>query len=78
MMCAKLLRHQKKEEESWFYRKSEDAFNSVIAFYGRTLQFVLRYRTTTLLVTVATLVSTILLYIYVPKGFFPVQVPASS
>src|SRR5438105_14081647 len=73
MMCAKLLRHTKKEEESWFYRKSEDAFNAVIAFYGRTLQFVLRYRTTTLLVTVGTLVGTILLYIYVPKGFFPVQ-----
>ena len=73
MMCAKLLRHTKKEEESWFYRKSEDVFNSVIAFYGRTLQFVLRYRTTTLIVTVATLVGTIFLYIYVPKGFFPVQ-----
>lgn len=73
MMCAKLLRHQKKEEESWFYRKSEDVFNAVIAFYGRTLQFVLRYRTTTLIVTIGTLVGTILLYIYVPKGFFPVQ-----
>ncbi|OLB89307.1 MAG: hypothetical protein AUI12_02715 [Acidobacteria bacterium 13_2_20CM_2_57_6] len=73
MMCAKLLRHQKTEEEGWFYRKSEDAFNAVIAFYGRTLQFVLRFRTTTLIVTVATLVGTILLYIYVPKGFFPVQ-----
>jgi len=73
MMCAKLLRHQKKEEESWFYRKSEDAFNAVIAFYGRTLKFVLRFQGTTLLVTAATLVGTILLYIYVPKGFFPVQ-----
>jgi multidrug efflux pump len=73
MMCAKLLRHQRKEEETWFYRKSEDAFNAVIAFYGRTLKFVLRFRTITLLVTIATLVGTILLYIYVPKGFFPVQ-----
>jgi multidrug efflux pump len=73
MMCAKLLRHQKKEDETWFYRKSEDAFNAVIAFYGRTLKFVLRFRTVTLLITVATLVGTILLYIYVPKGFFPVQ-----
>src|SRR3979490_3201324 len=73
MMCAKLLRHHKKEEEGWFYRKSENAFNAVIAFYGRTLQFVLRFRSTTLLVTVGTLVGTILLYIYVPKGFFPVQ-----
>jgi multidrug efflux pump len=73
MMCAKLLRHKKKEDETWFYRKSEDVFNSIIAFYGRTLKFVLRFRTITLLVTAATLVGTILLYIYVPKGFFPVQ-----
>jgi len=73
MMCAKLLRVHKKEEEGWFYRRSENAFNAVIAFYGRTLKFVLQFRGTTLLVTVATLVGTILLYIYVPKGFFPVQ-----
>jgi len=73
MMCAKLLRHQKEEDQTWFYRKSEDLFNRVIAFYGRTLKFVLRFRAITLLVTIATLVGTILLYIYVPKGFFPVQ-----
>src|SRR5713226_564158 len=73
MMCAKLLRHKKTEEQTWFYRISERGFNTVIAFYGRTLQFVLRYRATTLLITAATLVGTILLYIYVPKGFFPVQ-----
>ncbi len=73
MMCAKLLRHQKKEDETWFYRKSENVFNAVIAFYGRTLKFVLRFRLVTLLITLATLVGTILLYVYVPKGFFPVQ-----
>src|SRR6266849_5591213 len=73
MMSAKLLRHLKEEDQSWFYRKSEHAFNSIIALYGRTLKFVLRFRTTTLLITAATLVGTILLYIYVPKGFFPVQ-----
>ncbi len=73
MMCAKLLRHEPESEQTWFFRKSEKVFNDVIAFYGRTLQVVLRYRTTTLLVTIATLVGTILLYIYVPKGFFPVQ-----
>ncbi|MGB9467038.1 MAG: efflux RND transporter permease subunit [Candidatus Acidiferrum sp.] len=73
MMCAKLLRHQKEEDQGWFYHKSELAFNSIIAFYGRTLKFVLQYRKITLLVTIGTLVGTILLYIYVPKGFFPVQ-----
>ena len=73
MMCAKLLRHKKESEQSWFFRSSERWFNSAIAFYGRTLQTVLRFRTTTLLITIGTLVATIFLYIYVPKGFFPVQ-----
>ena len=45
----------------------------MIAFYGRTLKFVLRYQTITLLVALATLVLTIFLYIVIPKGFFPVQ-----
>jgi multidrug efflux pump len=73
MLSAKLLRHTRKEDEGWFYRKSEEGFDAVIAFYGRTLQTVLRFRTITLIITVATFVATILLYIYVPKGFFPVQ-----
>jgi multidrug efflux pump len=73
MMAAKLLKHRPERQESWLYRTSERGFESVIDFYGRTLRFVLQYRNTTLLVTIATLVGTILLYIYVPKGFFPVQ-----
>jgi len=73
MMCAKLLKHHPEHEQSWFYRTSERWFDAAIAYYGRTLKVVLRYRTTTLIVTFATLVATILLYIYVPKGFFPVQ-----
>jgi multidrug efflux pump subunit AcrB len=43
----------------------------MIAFYGRTLKFVLRFQTSRLLVAVATLVLTIFLYIVIPKGFFP-------
>jgi multidrug efflux pump len=73
MMCAKLLKPKQPGEESWFYRVTEDFYNGVIAFYGRTLKFVLRHQTTTLLVTVSTLIATLLLYVYVPKGFFPVQ-----
>src|SRR6202047_5015208 len=73
MMCAKLLKQQRESQQGWLYRTSERGFKSVIDFYGRTLQFVLRYRKTTLLVTMATLAGTIFLYIYVPKGFFPVQ-----
>ncbi|MGB9202502.1 MAG: efflux RND transporter permease subunit [Terriglobales bacterium] len=73
MMCAKLLKPRQPEKESWFYRVTEDFYNGVIAFYGRTLKFILRHQTTTLLVTVSTLIATLLLYVYVPKGFFPVQ-----
>jgi len=73
MMSAKLLRAEKEERHGRFFKKSEELFDRVIAFYGRTLQVVLRHQTTTLLVTLATLVLTILLYIVVPKGFFPTQ-----
>jgi multidrug efflux pump len=73
MMCAQLLKRQPENERSWFYRTSERWFDAVIAFYGRTLKVVLRYRTATLIITFGTLVATILLYIYIPKGFFPVQ-----
>ena len=73
MMSAKLLRYKDPSQQSRFYRKSEDIYNRVIGFYGRTLKFVLRYQRTTLLVTASTLVLTLLLYVFVPKGFFPVQ-----
>jgi multidrug efflux pump len=73
MMCAKLLKHRPLEQQSGFYRVSEYAWNSVIGFYDRTLQWVLRRQTATLLVAIGTLVLTIVLYIYIPKGFFPIQ-----
>ncbi|MGA7908461.1 MAG: efflux RND transporter permease subunit, partial [Candidatus Sulfotelmatobacter sp.] len=73
MMCAKLLRHQREEDKGRFYQISEDYFNRVIAFYGRTVKWVLKHQTATLLVTLATLVLTLVLYVVVPKGFFPVQ-----
>jgi multidrug efflux pump len=73
MMCAKLLKHKPESEQGRFYRWSEAFFNWVIAQYGKTLTVVLRHHYTTLLVAIATLVATILLYIFVPKGFFPVQ-----
>jgi multidrug efflux pump len=73
MMCSKLLKHQDEAHRGRFYEASERAFNGIIAFYGRTLKWVLQYQTATLLVAVATLVLTVVLYIIVPKGFFPVQ-----
>jgi multidrug efflux pump len=73
MMSARILRHQPKEQQGRFYRASERVFENMIAFYGRTLKFVLQFQTITLLVAVATLALTVFLYIIIPKGFFPVQ-----
>jgi multidrug efflux pump len=73
MMSARILRHVPKEKQGRFYKASERVFEGMIAFYGRTLKFVLRFQTITLLVAVATLLLTIFLYVIIPKGFFPVQ-----
>jgi multidrug efflux pump len=73
MMCSLLLRQRDQAKHGRIYEWSERTFNNTIAFYGRTVKFVLNHQTVTLLVTIATLVATIFLYIVVPKGFFPVQ-----
>jgi multidrug efflux pump len=73
MMCSRILRHNPEEQQTRFYKASERVFKSLIDFYGRTLRVVLRFQTVTLLIAVATLVLTIILYIVIPKGFFPVQ-----
>jgi multidrug efflux pump len=73
MMSARLLRYTPPEKQGWFYGVTERAFESIIAFYGRTLQFVLRFQTITLLIALATLVLTGVLYVTIPKGFFPTQ-----
>ncbi len=73
MMSSRILRRTPKEQQGRFYKASERAFRNVIAFYGRTLKFVLGYQTITLLVAAATLVLTVVLYILIPKGFFPTQ-----
>jgi len=73
MMSARILKHTPDAQQTRFYRWSQDAFDRMIAFYGRTLKKVLEYQTITLLIAVATLVLTVVLYIIIPKGFFPVQ-----
>jgi multidrug efflux pump len=73
MMASRILKHDPKAEEKWFYRKSEAVFVGMIDFYGRTLKTVLRYQGLTLVVAVLTLLLTVFLYIIIPKGFFPVQ-----
>ncbi|PRC91434.1 AcrB/AcrD/AcrF family [Solimicrobium silvestre] len=73
MMSARILRRIPKEQQGRFYQASEQVFERMIAFYGRTLKFVLGYQTITLLIALATLLLTCFLYVIIPKGFFPVQ-----
>jgi multidrug efflux pump len=73
MMCARLLRPKSKTKPGRFYQASERVYEDAVAYYGRTLRWVLRHQTATLLVAGSMLVLTIWLYIIVPKGFFPVQ-----
>ncbi len=73
MMCSRLLKSSHGQKQTRFYEVSERAFNNIIAFYGRTLKWVLKHQTATLIVAAGTLVLTIFLYVIVPKGFFPVQ-----
>jgi multidrug efflux pump len=73
MMSAKLLKHTPENQQTTFYRKSEEFFDYVIAKYGVGVRWVLRHQTLTLLVTLGTFLLTVYLFLIVPKGFFPVQ-----
>ncbi|TMH07364.1 MAG: multidrug transporter subunit MdtC [Betaproteobacteria bacterium] len=73
MMSAKFLRHTEKEQQGKFYRKSGEIFDRVIKRYGDMLNWVLDRQGATLIVAIVTLILTIVLYIFIPKGFFPVQ-----
>src|SRR6185503_15742642 len=73
MMCARLLRYRRETEQNAFYRWSQTMFDRTIAAYGRTLRWVLKHQTATLMVAIVTLVFTVFLYVVIPKGFFPLQ-----
>jgi hydrophobe/amphiphile efflux-1 (HAE1) family protein len=73
-MCAKFLRHEKKEKKhNLFYRTSEWCFERMLAIYAQALRWVLRHQPVTLTVTILVAALSVFLYIKVPKGFFPQQ-----
>ena len=73
MMCGRILRHHQEKDRSRFDVTLERWFDWIIARYDTALIWVLDRQPATLVVAVATLVLTIALYIWIPKGFFPVQ-----
>ncbi len=73
MMCSKLVKHRPPESEPKWSKKAAGWFDALIAQYARALDWVLEHQTLTLYVAVGTLGLTVLLYVFTPKGFFPVQ-----
>ncbi|MFV9711753.1 MULTISPECIES: efflux RND transporter permease subunit [unclassified Pantoea] len=73
MLCAYLLRHIPPEQQSTFARKGGELFDALVRGYDRLLNVVLNHQKLTLLVALATFGLTALLYMMVPKGFFPTQ-----
>jgi multidrug efflux pump len=73
MLCALLLKHKPASQQSDLAKRSQAMFDRFMEGYGRMLNWVLDRQALTLLVALGTLVFTALLYIVIPKGFFPVQ-----
>jgi multidrug efflux pump len=73
MMCGRILKHTPEEEQGQLYHRVGKMFDDIIAHYGRMLNWVLDRQQLTLMVAVGTLFLTVILYVMVPKGFFPIQ-----
>jgi multidrug efflux pump len=73
MACAKLLKPESHNQENVFQRRSREAFDWIIEMYGHALTWVLDHQPLTLMVALATFVLTAVLYVVIPKGFFPLQ-----
>jgi multidrug efflux pump len=73
MMCARILRHTPREREGRLARVLDERFDQLKNAYDRSLTWVLNHERTTLLVFAGSIVTTALLFLVVPKGFFPVQ-----
>ena len=73
MLCARLLRHRPDASRRRWDLKMQRGFDGINGRYGRALTWVLNRQGLTLVVAAATLVLTLLLYLFIPKGFFPVQ-----
>ena len=73
MMCSRMLKHEAPADEARWSRALGTFFDDVIRRYGWALRWVLARQTLTLWVAVGTLALTVLLYVFIPKGFFPLQ-----
>jgi len=73
MMCSRLLKHHREEDQGWFYRATGKVLHWMLRAYERSLARVLRHPALTLTVLLITIGVNVLLFVVVPKGFFPQQ-----
>ncbi|WP_354624315.1 multidrug efflux RND transporter permease subunit [Psychromonas sp. MME2] len=73
MMCARLLKHDPTKNQAQQFHDSNSWFERLTRRYGKLLEWVLARQMLTLMVALATLLLTFVLYVLIPKGFFPVQ-----
>jgi multidrug efflux pump len=73
MICAHFVRKPPSPDATWLDRLVERIMRAMVRFYASTLGMVLNHRALTLLVMVATMAITVMLYIRTPKGFFPID-----
>ena len=73
MMCAKLLKRPEERKEGRLGRAAERTFERIVHAYMTSLRAILAHQPTVLLIAAVTLVLTIALYVFIPKGLFPVQ-----
>jgi multidrug efflux pump len=73
MACAKLLKSETESHENAFQRYSREGFDRIIEVYGSALNWVLDRQTFVLMIALGTFALTAVLYIVIPKGFFPLQ-----
>ena len=73
MLCARILRRTNAATEGAFERRNRETFDWILDRYDRSLTWVLDRQPLFLVIAIVTLALTVILYIYIPKGFFPVQ-----
>jgi HAE1 family hydrophobic/amphiphilic exporter-1 len=71
MLCSRFVKPPKETHHGRVYVVTQRFFDGMLGLYDHTLQFVLRHRLWTIFVFLATLVATLVLFVVVPKGFFP-------
>jgi len=74
MLCARMLKsHDPNEKQNIVLRVFEAMFAAWLRGYERVLDLVLKYKSSMIVATLATMIGTVALYIYIPKGFFPTE-----